>query len=784
MFKVSARTVLELGAELISSDAIAFYELIKNGFDAGTQNGVELHFEIVVRKNAILTLSARSRLGGELLESLKDSALQLLNQDAPAELLEAAQTLIEGAKTHSDFSARLVSVQNLNRILVVDTGEGMSRDDLVNNFLTLGTASRRKALDQAIEANASKAPYLGEKGIGRLSAMRLGEKLIVSTSRKGDRRKNVLSIDWARFSELDALLEDIHVAPEEGEIKEDKNTSGTTIELANLLEDWTIGKVKDLVEYAFARLTDPFLDQKTRPRIVVYWNGDRITIPWMTNQLLAAAHAKVSGVYQIENGKPSFTCHLKAFNLGYDHPQEEQVIKIEGPDLVGCLAGEKQEQLHDSALVSVGEFSFEAYWYNRRRLAGIEGIGDLKSVRDLLQKWSGVLLFRDGFRVFPYGDDDDDWLALDRKAFGRSGYSLNKTQFIGRAAISRLRNPNLVDQTNREGLRRTPEQEVFVGIIQFAINDALFGFLKEMDRQYKLQKVDLSDAKEEIQTLEKRAISALKRLKKVLPKEEISPLEDIEQAFFEFKEFSEKARARISEVEQESRQMIELAGVGMMVEVVAHELARASENALENLERLRKRSVPGEIQQTLESLRAQMKSLSKRVRILDPLSISGRQRSERFDLNQLVEDTLEAHEEQFRRHGIKLAIESEAKVVQVKAVKGMIVQILENLVSNSKYWLELKKNREFRFVPEINISIQAHPPSIAYSDNGSGIAPENRERIFKPFFSLKEKSKRRGLGLFIARECAEYNGATFYLSETADGFDNRLHQFVLEFPSQ
>src|SRR4051812_40845489 len=35
-FKVAARTILQLGAELISSDGIAFYELIKNAFDAGS----------------------------------------------------------------------------------------------------------------------------------------------------------------------------------------------------------------------------------------------------------------------------------------------------------------------------------------------------------------------------------------------------------------------------------------------------------------------------------------------------------------------------------------------------------------------------------------------------------------------------------------------------------------------------------------------------------------------------------------------------------------------------
>ena len=44
-FKVAARTILQLGSELISSDSIAFYELIKNGFDAGSSR-VEIEFLI------------------------------------------------------------------------------------------------------------------------------------------------------------------------------------------------------------------------------------------------------------------------------------------------------------------------------------------------------------------------------------------------------------------------------------------------------------------------------------------------------------------------------------------------------------------------------------------------------------------------------------------------------------------------------------------------------------------------------------------------------------------
>jgi hypothetical protein len=132
--------------------------------------------------------------------------------------------------------------------------------------------------------------------------------------------------------------------------------------------------------------------------------------------------------------------------------------------------------------LTTGPFKFEAHWFNRRRLGNIDGIGEMKVVRELQQKWSGILLFRDGFRVFPYGDNEDDWLALDRRALGRSGYALNKTQFVGRVIISRTGNPELVDQTNREGLRVTPEHQVLLGIMQYVISDLLFNFLKNIEK--------------------------------------------------------------------------------------------------------------------------------------------------------------------------------------------------------------------------------------------------------------------------------------------------------------
>ncbi|WP_146508623.1 ATP-binding protein [Thalassoglobus neptunius] len=68
----------------------------------------------------------------------------------------------------------------------------------------------------------------------------------------------------------------------------------------------------------------------------------------------------------------------------------------------------------------------------------------------------------------------------------------------------------------------------------------------------------------------------------------------------------------------------------------------------------------------------------------------------------------------------------------------------------------------------ISIEIDCKRLSLAYSDSGPGIAYENREEVFRPFFTLKPAGKGKGLGLYIAREIAEYHGASLFLAEDED----------------
>ena len=133
--------------------------------------------------------------------------------------------------------------------------------------------------------------------------------------------------------------------------------------------------------------------------------------------------------------------------------ERETTFELEGAHAVTVVGGMYlHEYITLDTLRSLGSFSLTLYWYNRQRLGTIEGIGNQRAVRDLLRRWSGgVMVFRDGFRVSPYGDLEDDWLDLDRRALAYQSHKVNRAQIIGKLEISSASNSQLVDQTNREG---------------------------------------------------------------------------------------------------------------------------------------------------------------------------------------------------------------------------------------------------------------------------------------------------------------------------------------------
>ena len=805
-FRVAARTLLHLGAELISSDGVAFYELIKNGLDAGSRT---VRLEIVIAlphptyrqlKNQIIYHSDGKPQGGKTshcasFESVRELACHGIDAAAPTSP-EALERL-RNVTTWEQLDIAIESVySDMNYITVSDTGLGMSLEDLTDIFLTIGTPARFKEREQWKAQSRDNGgtflkgtrPVLGEKGVGRLSAMRLGNGLHIETSRAGETHWNILDVNWTRFSEdLDALIEDVPVQPVVGARKRDENQSGTTILISGLLGPWSRARMATICSQEFSRLVDPFTKGVQFPARV-YFNGQRVDIPRFSRILFEHAHATINATYTTDP-EPRLSGRIwYVGNRRKADDERETTFVLEGAHAASVVGGMlPHEDITVDTLLRLGPFSLTLYWYNRQRLSAIEGIGNQSAVRELLSRWSGgIMVFRDGFRVSPYGNPDDDWLDLDRRALSYRSYKVNRAQIVGKLDISSVSNSQLVDQTNREGLRDTVEKRVLVRLLKWVIEGPFLGFLNAVDKEKPAQEVlDLDDLEARTKDHDAELDDALARLFRAYP--EVEQEYQIEVLIQENRQILRttmtEVRQRTEAYETGRSQLVHLAGIGLMVEVLAHELKRATTYTLNTLTDARRLQVPAHIATVFSTLEAQLRSLQKRLRTLDPLSTRGRQIKETFDLVTWVQDALEAHRAQFDRHSICLRFRTVPGLgahFTVRAVKGMIVQVLENLISNSIYWLDQKQRLTPTFQPEITVEVDTIKKQIRLTDNGPGIESARKEQVFQAFHSTKPPGAGSGLGLFIAREIAEYHEAELYLDPTPSGPHQTLHTFVFD----
>jgi signal transduction histidine kinase len=779
--------VLELGAELISSDAVAIYELVKNAIDAGSKDGVTIEFCVTLAHSDYV--DALERIDQAIAENgaaspasqdLKAPIITAILSDAPRSARLALAKAIRDAKSAADLRDALISAYvDHNWIEFRDTGVGMSKADILEHYMVIGTPSRRRNLDERIKKGAESV-YLGEKGVGRLSAMRLGSRLQVSTASSQDERLNLLDVDWSEFEDLDKMIEDVEIKPTFGG-RRPEGWTGTTIRISGLNSSWSANHIRDIATYELARLSDPFSKKSRRYRMAVVFNEKRVSIPRLENELLNIAHATATGIYDFDaKGKPYLILDLSCGDLGKGNPPDSRHIELQQVD-IRSITNDTGSEVPASALKTVGPFTFELYWYNRQFLRAQLSREDYRRLHPLQRQWSGVMLFRNGYRVFPYGDDRDDWLGLDRKALASGGYKLNKSQFIGRVSITRTGNPHLTDQTSREGLKDCDEKTVFVELLKFAIQDRMRGFLDDVERRHVPKDMDLDTAERRVDDLQKRTRRGIAGLLK-RHADEAPQLRELLAFFEEMHAYFAAARKRASEVEDERERMVQLAGVGLMLEMIAHELARSTETALSLLTAADPEELPQDVAALFETLSAEMKTMNRRLRVLDPLSVSGRQRKETFDLVQLINEIFAGHRAQFDRHKVRpsLKVNGAKSSVIVHGVRGMYVQIVENLIQNSIYWMDLKAEDDDSYQPKIDILLSDGELLMNYSDNGPGIHPSLREDIFTAFFSTKGKSRRQGLGLYIAQDCASSNGLRLRLSDKEGPQKGRLNTFLLE----
>ena len=280
-----------------------------------------------------------------------------------------------------------------------------------------------------------------------------------------------------------------------------------------------------------------------------------------------------------------------------------------------------------------------------------------------------------------------------------------------------------------------------------------------------------------------RTIERLREIAAEFEDIDIEPIEDaLRQSIKQIERTMADAKQLADQYDQDRSQVIHLAGLGMMVEHIAHELFRTTEHTLRTLSDTLAGKVSGEVKTHLANVESQLISLKKRLSLLDPHTMSGRQVKEPVSLVATIKDILRGHAGQFERHGIEATVVSvpPKSEVTIKMVRGMFLQVIQNLIGNSVYWLKQQLDMEPEFSPTITVTVRTADKEVLFTDNGPGIDAADRDDIFRAFFTRKPPGQGKGLGLYISRQIAEYHGATLELDPARDRRTGQHHTFILD----
>ncbi|ABM39855.1 sensor histidine kinase [Polaromonas naphthalenivorans] len=775
-FRVAARALKQMGAEMITSDDVALNELIKNAFDARSPR-VTVAIDAPADSAALALVAEKvkkEKLG-------KKVTLEMAEKAISSDLSSVVRTqLIAEFAEHMDTQDQFLAFVNKFRkerfkIVVSDTGIGMSADDVASRFLVIGTPGKYIAKKNAAFGDPT---ILGDKGIGRLSMMRLGQTAAVKSKQSGDQTLHTVRFSWAEFDDPQKFLDEVPIETSEEVFDGDVQSSGTSVAISNLTALWTAEKVGSFIQKYLRRLQNPFFANKRRYPVDVLLNGHRQPIATIPEWLEKCSQFRATVVFNPKGVDAAGSVMRRSVMWRNSTVSDDRSWTLS--ELTERL-GYPEELFH-----SLGPFEATCLWFNRQALFANTVDRSRTDVTNELNLWcGGFAIYRDGFRVGQTGGMEDDWLEWDSRALKTKGYALNRYQTVGSVSISSVNNPKLVDAANRERLVACPEQQLLKALLGEEIVTelrGLIGLTQEAQAKIALSQESTEESLRRSEAGLTKTLRTFNQIVSFIPAEHKHKIVEIREEINSQVEYVKTIKRALDLARETRVELLELANIGLVVEIVIHELTRLTERTGELLAQLQGNKKTDDIVDLIDNLRGQIVATNKRIRTVDAMSPSGRNRREKYDAVAQVKTVLNGFEPRFKRHEIRSVLKvdggSADKTLPVHMVRGLIAQALENLLSNSAYWLQksIKSGDEQRL---LTVEIDTKAFTISVTDNGPGIDPEYATTVFRPYFSMRRKGK--GLGLYIASELAAYHGGRLYLDEVQDD-DGKLRTFILELP--
>ena len=612
-------------------------------------------------------------------------------------------------------------------IEIYDQGSGMS-------FETVKSAWMEPATDFKKKNTNKNRKFTGEKGIGRFASAKLASRLELITKQK-EGKELVVTFNWEDFDK-DDYLENIHIHWEEREPQEfKKENSGTLLRLKNLNTDWDTEKIRTL-RTELSRLLNPIVPVED---FLI-----EVAIPDELNK-----DVNLNGIIERTEllNKPNY--YIKGTITKEGYPKDFVYFSKE-KGVEEQLLLDKNKFIQSDVLKEpiMGEFSFEFRIWDRDR-ENITSLGkelDLKygEAKKILDEQSGISIYRDGFRVLPYGTPNNDWVRLDLRRVNNPTLRLSNNQIVGYILISTEENPLLKDQSNREGIVEGEAFDDLKEYIKLILNEV------EQRRYQERERFQTSDPNTDKNLFEKASLDTIiKTAKEKVPEQE-ELIKNLEQKNIELEKVITNAQEIISRYRR-------LSILGQLIDTIIHDgrgyLSKIDGRCYLILEELKEELLnKSEIEDNTNKIQKTRKDFSKLFERIEPFGGKRRGKFTNIVIEELIRDQFLLYSREISNLKIQYSISESNHTMKIdKADFGIIFM---NLIQNSIYWLA---NSDKARKIEVEVSDSSESIDIIFSDNGPGIKEGTEQSIFKPYFSTKPDGV--GLGLTIVGELvSEYKG--------------------------